>query len=119
VLTLEGVRGEGVPAVLFEVYVNLPAGQKPDPTQPYYVGNLNLFGVQPWDSAPGHQHRATQRFNISRNVAALQARGEWTGELQLTFIPYNLTATPESSAATAEAAAAPWATIESVSVATG
>jgi hypothetical protein len=78
VLELVGVRGEGVPEALFEVYLNLPEGVAADPNSPYYVGNISLFGVQPWDSEPGHQHSATKRFNISRNVAALEASGKGT-----------------------------------------
>jgi tyrosinase len=115
VLTLEGVRGEGVPGVLFEIYVNLPEGAQPDASSPYYVGNLSLFALQPWDSDPGHQHVATKRFNISRNVVALTAIDEWTADFDVTFIPYQFAA--EADAATpAAAVSGPWATIESVSV---
>jgi tyrosinase len=125
VLTLEGVQGTGVPAVAVEVYINLPPGQEPDIRSPYYVGNLNLFGLLFPDAE--HQDMAmpsmTQQFNIARNVAALEERGEWTGALEVTLVPHYTasTAPPEAAGATPEAAEpppGPWVTVESVSLTT-
>ena len=128
VLTLDGVQGTGVPAVAVEVYINLPAGQEqtPDFRSPYYVGNLNLFGLlSPTDEQQGMQAMMrplmTQRFDIGRNVAALEASGEWTGDLEVTLVPYYTASAGSSEAAggTPEAAAppaGPWVTVESVSV---
>ena len=126
VLTLEGVQGTGVPAVAVEVYINLSPGQEPDNRSPYYVGNLNLFGLL----FPDAEHRdmampsMTQQFNIARNVAALEATGEWTGEFEVTLVPYYTASTevPEAPGATPEAVvppAGPWVTVESVSVRAG
>jgi hypothetical protein len=89
VLTLEGIQGDKVPGTFFEVYINLPEGEELDFTSPYFVGNIILFDVQPGDQGPGHgAHLAADEFNISPNIAALEASGEWTGELNVTVVPY-------------------------------
>jgi tyrosinase len=126
VLTLEGVQGTGVPAVAVEVYINLPPEQEPDFRSPYYVGNLNLFGLL----VPDAEHREmamqgmTQQFNIARNVAALEASGEWTGELEVTLVPHYTASTelPDAVGATPVAAQSPpgpWVTVEGISVSAG
>jgi hypothetical protein len=66
----------------------------------------------------------TQQFNIARNVAALEATGEWTGDLEVTFVPRYIATSevPEAAGGTPEAAAlpaGPWVTVESVSVTAG
>jgi tyrosinase len=119
-LILEGIRGGDVPAVAVEVYINLPENQKqqPDFRSPYYVGNLNLFGLlTPHDHAMAGQG-STQRFNIARNVAALEATQEWTGDVEVTLVPYYIASPPETEAAgaTPEAIVGPWITVESVSI---
>jgi hypothetical protein len=128
VLTLDGIAGTGVPGVSVQVYINLPEGAQPDFRSPYYIGTLGLFSLQPWDAEGPHEgHGATQSFDISRNIAALQETGEWTGELKVTFVPVDLNftakteaaGTPEAGLATPEAKPGPWATVESVSVNTG
>jgi plastocyanin len=132
VLTLDGVQGTGVPAVAVEVYINLPPGQEPDIRSPYFVGNLNLFGllVPEAERQDMAMHGMTQRFNISRNVAALATTGEWTGQLEVTLVPHYIAATapPEAAGATPGAGATPvaagepegpWVTVESISVSAG
>jgi tyrosinase len=122
VLTLEGVRGEGIPAVVVEVYINLPPDQEPDFRSPYYVGNLNLFGLlEPAEDEAMAMQSMTQRFNIARNVTALEASGEWTGDVRVTFVPYYTASSTSGDAAlgTPEAAQpppGPWVTVESVSI---
>jgi tyrosinase len=133
-LTIEGIEGTDVVAVTIQVYINLPAGQAPDFRTPYYVGNIGLFGL----SSPDREnalmtHGATQVFDISRNVAALEEAGEWTGEVTVTFIPVDLNAmsgapeavgTPEAAGTpeavgtpeAAEPQAGPWATVQSISI---
>lgn len=130
ILTLEGIHGHGVPAVLVEVYVNLPAGQEPDFRSPYYVGNLNLFGLLQPDQEHQAMQSMTQQFDIARNVTALEAAGEWTGELQVSLVPYftGEAAPLETTAATPAAAGAtpaeripdgPWVTVERIVMTSG
>jgi hypothetical protein len=118
VLNLEGVQGTGVPAVVVEVYINLPTGQEPDFRSPYYVGNLNLFGLLAPDQDQMAMQSMTQRFNIARNVAALEAAGEWTGDLEVTFVPY-YTASPDLTEAAGGPPPGPWVTVESIAVTAG
>lgn len=136
ILTLEGVRGTGVFGAVFEVYVNLPAGEQPDVHGPYFVGHISLFGRQPTDrelpaSLPevhdDHMadHMGRQQFNISRNVAALQAMDEWTGEVAVTIVPYGESAALATNGATPAAAGTPaalltdtWVTLDGISIGT-
>jgi tyrosinase len=127
VLTIEGIAGTGEPAVSVQVYINLPEGVQPDFRSPYYVGTLGLFTLQPWDADSPHAgHGATQSFDISRNIAALEARGEFTGEIIVMFLSDDLdfsaraeAGAPEAGVSTPEAKPGPWATVESVSVTAG
>jgi Common central domain of tyrosinase/Polyphenol oxidase middle domain len=41
---LEGITYDTVPKGLFELYVNLPIGEKTNAKSDYYVGNIGLFG---------------------------------------------------------------------------
>jgi len=128
VLTIESVHGEGVPGTIFEVYANLPPDQAPDFRSVYFVGYITLFGLQPWDGVVLHgaHQAADQRFDITRTVAALEVRGEWTGEFTVTIVPYHapsaraieaVEATPGAVAATPVAVPpGPWVTFESISV---
>jgi hypothetical protein len=127
VLRLDGIAGTGA-AVSVQVYINLPEGVQPNFRSPYYVGTLGLFTVQPWDANSPHAgHGATQSFDISRNITALEAAGEWTGELTVTFIPVDLdfsartaaAGTPQAGVGTPEANPGPWATVEHVSITAG
>ena len=128
ILTLDGIAGTGVPAVSVQVYINLPEDVQPDFRSPYYVGTIGLFTVQPWDvNSPHAGHGATQSFDLSRNIAALEATGEWTGELKVTFVPVDLdfsarvegAGTPGAGMRTPEPKPGPWATVERVFVTAG
>jgi hypothetical protein len=126
VLTVDGVESTGVGGVSVDIYINLPPGQTPDFNSPYYVGSIGTFGLLPDDQLDEHAaHGGTTRvFDISRNVAALEDSGEWTGELVVTFVGSDLefpstsaAATPEAIAATPEASGS-WFTIRRVAVST-
>jgi tyrosinase len=101
VLTLDGIRFGRNPGVSYEVYLGLPqdaarsAPAAADFQGPYYVGSLGFFGLQPHQhggGGPEHQghqgHQghggeadsapvARRSFDVTANVRALQARGEW------------------------------------------
>jgi hypothetical protein len=78
----------------FRVFLNLPAGQTPDPAGPHYIGQISLFGHA------GHGGEATRSFDITDQVKALRQQGQWKGEVQLTFVRAN----PRKATATAKAA---------------
>jgi len=93
VLVVEGVQAEAAPDVLYEVYVNLPEGTKPDPRSIHFAGIVSFFGAvraQPGDGHAGHGMPGgeTYYFNISVLVAAQQQAGLWTGDTPaVTFVP--------------------------------
>ena len=117
VLTLEGIQAEEHPGTVYEVYINLPQGQDPDARSDYYVGNLDFFGhvgqahSHGGQAAPAQGQPGRNRgFDITRQVKALQARGEWQGQQpEVTFVRAKLLppagATPPAGAALAPAPA--------------
>jgi hypothetical protein len=82
-LYLEGLEMEKA-GVYFDVYANLPAGAKPDPASPYYVGALSSFGPK----------GAKVGFDVTKLVEKLNAEGRWTGDLKLTFVRRGLEPAP-------------------------
>jgi tyrosinase len=117
VLTLQGVRGTGVTGVSNAVYLNLPDGQEPDPSGPYFVGLISLFGRQPENLDDEHA-APVQSFDITENVRTLQEQGEQPQQLVLTFVPFEYAAAVGAEATPeAEAAQGPWITIDGYSIA--
>ena len=86
-LLLQDLVLEREPALYYEIYVNLP-GDPADAayTNPYYAGNLTLFGLtMPHD---GHKAGHSQRVNLLRSYAYLRSRDEWSdAEVKVTFVP--------------------------------
>ena len=121
VLTIDGIRGEGMPGASFDVYLNLPAGARPNPQGDLYVGSISLFGVQPWDDrAMGHADHggkrpsATQSFDITDAVRSLQAGEGETRDLTVTFVPVDL-----AGSSGPPPGSGPWASVERVTVKAG
>jgi hypothetical protein len=116
VLSLEGIQYEESPGVSYEVYINLPEGREPDYRSEYFAGTLGFFGLEPdhvhggghGSEAEEHQQpSATVSFDITPNVRALQARGEWReGQVSATFVMRRVLPPPGDEAAAEEAAAA-------------
>jgi hypothetical protein len=52
-LSLERIEVKELPDVYFDLYLNLPDGTKPAPSDPHFVGSLNLFGVGPHGAGHG------------------------------------------------------------------
>ena len=113
VLGLDGVQYDENPGVTYEVYLNLPEGQEPDYTSDYYVGNIGFFGMEAGGHGEehegrGHGHPANLSFDVTDNVRALRARGEWLeGRAEVSFFARGLIPplSEEASVAEAEAAA--------------
>ncbi|HTQ79513.1 MAG TPA: hypothetical protein VMM92_05930 [Thermoanaerobaculia bacterium] len=72
------------PGAAFEIYLNLPEGQRPPLESPYRVGNLSLF------SEPGGTNGLTRTFDILDKVRALRHHGKWDGRLVLTIFREDL-----------------------------
>jgi hypothetical protein len=112
VLGLDGVQYDENPGITYEVYLNLPEGHEPDYRSDYYVGNVGFFGMTPHDHEGhegGHGHPANLSFDVTDNVRALRAKGEWVeGQADVSFVPRGLIPPPgaEMLVADAEATAA-------------
>jgi hypothetical protein len=89
-LAVEGLKVVH-PGAVYQAYLNLPAGQKPDPASPYYLGNVSLF------ADPGHSEEVTLTFDLSTKMKALGAKGE----AQLTFVRERLGSVKADAAAPA------------------
>jgi hypothetical protein len=74
-LELDGVATDKQPGATWEVYVGLPAGAVPDPTSPYYVGQLALFGRGVRSDTVKQFQPATLRFNATKALAQVVATG--------------------------------------------
>ncbi|MFL5386877.1 MAG: tyrosinase family protein [Longimicrobiaceae bacterium] len=86
-LLLQEIVLEREPVLYYEVYVNLP-GDPADAayTNPYYAGNLTLFGATM--AHEDHQAGHSQRVNLLRTYSYLSSRSEWSDEaVRVTFVP--------------------------------
>jgi tyrosinase len=109
VLSLEGIQFDRNPGVAYEVYINLPEGQEPDYRSEYFAGTLGFFGLEPdhvhggghGPEAEEHQQpSATVSYDITPNVRALQARGQWRGgPVSATFVMRGVLPPPGDEAA--------------------
>ena len=89
-LAVEGIKVLN-PGAVYQVYLNLPAGQKPDPAGPYFLGNVSLF------TDLEHSEEVTRTFDLSSRVKALGSKGE----VQLTFLREQLGQAKAAAAAPA------------------
>jgi plastocyanin len=123
VLTLEGIRDTGAPAVTYEVYVNLPPDAEPEFRSDAFVGLINLFGLS---AHADHGAADAQSFDITAAVRSAQERGDWAGEVSVTFVAQGLvppeeqagTPVAEATEALTRAVIGPWVTIERITVVT-
>jgi hypothetical protein len=90
-LVIEGLRRLR-PGAFYQVYINLPAGQKPDPSGPYFVGNIGLFGSDHHGGA-----EVNRSFDITDDVRRLREQGQWSGQLQVTIVRGNLAGAPNAT----------------------
>jgi tyrosinase len=101
-LNLEGISFDKRPGVYYEIYLNLPRGQEPDPRSIYYVGNLSFFGLKPHGPAGGGHnqpegaaHASTEQvwrgYRITDLVRQQVARKTWNpGKVTVTFVERGL-----------------------------
>ena len=74
-LELDGVQTAKPPGATWEVYVGLPAGVAPDPTSPFYVGKLALFGRGVKSDFTHGFQPATLRFNATKALRTVVNSG--------------------------------------------
>ncbi len=84
-LQLGGIHTPTQPGVIWETYIGLPPNVAPDPSGPYYVGNVAMFGVGIRDQMPEMFRPAQIALRIN---AALRASAQTSGGmLRVTFVP--------------------------------
>lgn len=78
-LRIEGISVTGVPDVVYEVYLGLPKGTKPDPEKPSYAGTFSTYGAETQNGA----------FVVALPLhGAVERAVETTAkELSVTFVP--------------------------------
>lgn len=88
VLRLEDVEIEDMPQGHYEVYANLPEGQTPDHRSVYFLGNMSFFGLAPRGQAGGHSESASAAytFSLAKLERDLKSKGQWTGDVKVTFV---------------------------------
>ncbi len=69
-LVVRGVTAEQQPGVVYQIYLDLPEGNLPDPTGPHYIGTLNFYRARPASS------NATAGTFESFDITAAAARVE-------------------------------------------
>lgn len=88
-LILRGLSADEPPGVVYTLFLNLPAGEEPDPESPHHVGSINFYGAVP--AKPGFYS-----FDISRQVKSLAERGQLETPSTITVVPRG---TPAAGAA--------------------
>jgi Common central domain of tyrosinase/Polyphenol oxidase middle domain len=80
VLNLDIDHVNDLSGVYYEVYANLPAGDKPSRESIYYLGNLGFF--VPKGSG------VTKRLDLTRPIRAMRDKKVWDGsQLTISFVP--------------------------------
>ena len=112
VLTIEGLRGLGIPGVTWQVFLHLdlPAGTEPPTTT--QVGVLSLFGLQPDDATAQHgAPSANQSFDVTKLALTAMNDPAQHGRFAVSFVPFLFGSAPVPLG--------PWATIDRVRLSTG
>jgi tyrosinase len=80
-----GLEAEGT----YAVYINMPEDAKPEEHQDLLAGLLPMFGVP--EATRGDNNRPggglTFSLDVTDVVRRLESRGEWTGDVRVTFVP--------------------------------
>jgi hypothetical protein len=98
VVNVEGVQfDDQSPGVTYEVYLNLPEGERPNFQSDYYLGNIGFFGMGTYEAEGGHGgHPADLSFDATDTVRVLRERGEWNeGEASVSFVMRGLVPSAE------------------------
>ena len=87
----------------YAVYLNVPEGEKPEEHPDLFAGLVPMFGVA--EATRGDAGRAgdglTFSLDVTEVVGRLDARGAWTSEVDVTFVPEGMPVTQPRAAAEA------------------
>ncbi len=86
-LVLQNVHASAAPGVHYDVYLDLPEGDKPNQDSPYYVGTINFFGVTMMNDKMASMKPRTFSLDVTDKVKALAARGALTNTPSVTLVP--------------------------------
>lgn len=87
VLEVEGIEFDRMPGGYYEIYLNLPQGERPDFRSKYYVGNLPFFGVKTRGQRHEGEKLARYSYDITKTIGRLKSDGQWRGqEAKVTFV---------------------------------
>jgi tyrosinase len=84
VLSIEQINFDKNPGVGYEIYINLPEGEKPSYKSPHYAGTLHFFGLY---HVKADAKRSQVQFDISRVAAYLMEKQQWAQQLRITYVP--------------------------------
>jgi hypothetical protein len=91
VLSLEGIAFDRPPGVYYEVYLNLPTGEKATPESAHHVGSLSFFGLGHHHGDRGHGAAGAPlnvRFAVPESLRKLIEEGKVDPkDLKVTFTP--------------------------------
>jgi hypothetical protein len=83
-LVLRDLRTDEQPGVLYDVYLDLPAGGQPRENDPHYVGSFNFYNAAGTAGSFAPSNARFQSFDISGVARALRARGKLSDRTTIT-----------------------------------
>jgi tyrosinase len=84
-LDLADITSSGIPGVTYGVYVNVPDGD-PATNDEHYVGNAAFFGIETL-GRPDSEHAGMRLiYDITDLYNRLNAAGQWTDQVSVTFV---------------------------------
>lgn len=90
-LVIEHVKAASLPIESYEVFVNVPSGEKPEDHPELMAGLLPMFGVVE-SSRPSEGHGGegvNYSFDVTEIVRELNARGAWDpAAMRVSFVPH-------------------------------
>ena len=112
VLTIEGLRGLGIPGVTWQVFLHRDLSPGTEPPSATQVGVLSLFGLQPDDAMAQHgAPAANQSFDVTKLALTAMNDPAQRGRFAVRFVPFLFGSAPVPLG--------PWATIERVRLSVG
>jgi tyrosinase len=88
-LDLADITSSDLPGVTYGVYLNVPDGD-PATDDEYYVGNAAFFGIETVGRADSEHAGMRLIYDITDLYNRLNAAGQWSDQVSVTFVPQYL-----------------------------
>jgi tyrosinase len=88
-LDVADITSSDIPGVTYGVYVNVPDGD-PATDDEYYVGNAAFFGIEALGRADSEHAGMRLIYDITDLYNRLNAAGQWSDQVSVTFVPQYL-----------------------------